>query len=255
MPVGTRFNGMGNASVAVSDVFSIFSNPASLTGLSAPVACMNADHRYNVSGINTLAFSYCHVQKAARVALGISRYGDELLNHTRAELAFAYKIRLVSLGGGISYQQLAVSELKTARNLLFQFGGMVELTPTLHYGASIYNMTRSKIASEASTYYPVVMQMGLSYLPIKQVLLLVEVEKTSTLPANFKMGLEYTPTSYLVLRTGINSAPSQGFFGAGVKWKEYGLDYAVTVHSRLGWVHSLSLCYFFAKKEEPLKAE
>ncbi len=248
-PLGARYNGVGNATVALPDVFSVFSNPACLTGLQASSLGLYTDHRYNMSGMNNVALSYCHVQKEARVAAGIGRYGDELLNQTRAEIGFAYKIRLVSLGGGIGYHQLAVAELNTAWNVLFQFGGMAEITPKLRYAAHIYNVTRAKTDRLSSSYYPVVMSTGISYLVAKQVLLLAEVEKSSLYPVNFKVGIEYTPSRFLVLRTGVNSAPSQGFLGLGIKWKGYGLDYALAFQNRLGNVHSLSLLFFLPEKK------
>lgn len=248
--MGARANGLANATVAVPDAFSIFANPACLSGLSGQVLGVYADQRYNIAGLNTFSAVYTIAYKSARLGTGVARYGDELLNQTRGELAFAYKIRMVSLGGGLGYQQLLVSELGMAKSVTFQFGGVAEITPKLTYGASVYNLARAKIVNES--YYPVVMRMGFAYKANKQVVLMGEAEKTSLQAINMKASLEYSPIEFLRLRTGINTFPSQGFFGIGVKWKSNQLDYACSFHSRLGFVHYIALAFHFegARKEE-----
>ena len=174
-PVGARLNSIGDASVTVSDAFSVFSNPSSLSGLTKSSAALFVDHRYNVSGLNTVAFAYNHFVRNTRISTGTSRFGDELLNHSRIELAFAHKIRMVSLGGGLGYHQLSVSENGVGRAVTLQFGGMVHVSPRFLYGAHVYNMLRSKVARESQIYHPVLMKMGFSYLPIKSMILSGEI--------------------------------------------------------------------------------
>lgn len=245
--VGARANGLGHTTVALPDAFAIFSNPACLTGLQNDAIGLSVDHRYNVEGLNTLAMAYTRVQQNARIGFGASRYGDDLLSHTRAEMAFAYKIRMVSLGGGLSYQQFGISELGTAKNVMFQLGGMAEITPKITYAASVYNVTRARLINDY--YYPVCMRMGLRYEPSKQVILLGEIEKISQQEANCKVALEYLPYDFLCFRTGINTFPSQGFVGLGLKWRGSELDYSCSFHSRLGFVHYVGIVFGFAKPE------
>ena len=249
-PIGARLNSMANASVAVSDPFSIFSNPSNLTSDNKSSIAVYADHRYSVSGLNTLAFASNHTVRKTSISVGASRFGDELLNHHRAEIAAAYKIRLVSLGLGLGYQQLMVSENGVARAMTLQFGGTVEISPKIRYAAHVYNMLRAKVDARSSLYYPVIMRTGFSYLPIKSAIISAEIEKDSRFEPNFKMGLEYQLKEWMYLRTGINSNPFNAFGGIGFKQKDWKLDYGVSFHNRLGMVHILSLVFAFDRKSE-----
>lgn len=243
LPVGARMNSMGNASVTLSDAFSLFANPACLTENSRANVGLYFDHKYNLAGLNTMAIAGSKKLGSSAMSAGISRLGDELLNHTRIEVGFAYKIRNVSLGGGLGYHQMYVSEHGTGKSMTLQFGGTAQLTPKLKFGAHAYNLSRSKIGKESSLYYPVWMRAGFSYLPIKQIICIAELEKDSRYAPNAKIGVEYNLKERLCFRTGINTLPSNGFAGLGVQVKEFRLDYGVSFHSRLGLTHFVGLVF------------
>jgi hypothetical protein len=246
-PVGARLNALGNSGAAFGDAFSIFSNPACMTQLKTSTIGLAVDHRYSVAGLNTASAAYTHVAKEVRLGLGLSRYGDDLLNHSRLGVAFAYRIRMVSLGGGLSVHQLSIADNGSSQNILFQMGGVAQITPKLSYGASVYNLSRARVSANSTLYYPVVMRMGLAYKPVDQATLIVEVEKQSQQKVNFKAGLEYRLGNYVFLRTGINTDPKNVFGGLGLAWKSCALDYALSFHSRLGFVHAIGLVYTFGK--------
>ncbi|MBC7390978.1 MAG: hypothetical protein H7329_17360 [Opitutaceae bacterium] len=241
LPIGARANAIGGSTITLPDAFAVFSNPASTTIQEQNSVGLFYDHRYNISGLSNLAFAGNFKIKKTTILGGIARSGDELLNHCRLEVAIAHKIRNVSLGGGAGYHQIMVSENGVAQNITFQFGGVAELTPKLTYGAHIYNILRSKVSKEKSIYYPVIMRMGLSYKPIKKVFISAEIEKDSRFEPNFKAGMEYQPFEKLYFRTGFNSNPSNGFFGIGIKLKEWKFDYGIALHNRLGLTHYIGL--------------
>jgi hypothetical protein len=247
-PIGARLNSIANSSVAISDAFSVFSNPSNLAFMDKTSIAVYADHRYAVSGLNTLAFAYNQLVRKVNVSVGAARFGDELLNHNRVEAAAAYKVRLVSLGVGLGYQQLTVSENGVGRAMTLQFGGTVEISPKIRYAAHVYNMLRAKVDARSSLYYPVIMRTGFSYLPVKSAIFSAEIEKDSRFEPNIKLGLEYQLKEWIYLRTGINSNPFNTFGGIGFKQKEWKLDYGVSFHNRLGMVHYLSLVFSFDRK-------
>jgi len=234
-------------------VFSVFANPAAATGLENNNIGLFFDHRYNLAGLSNLAIAGNYNLKHTSLLVGVSRYGDDLLNQSRCELAIAHKIRNVSLAGGAGYQQIMVAENGSARNVTFQFGGIAKLTPNITYGAHIFNLSRSKVSKEKSIYYPVIMRMGFSYAPIKQVFISAEIEKDSRFNPNFKAGVEYRFNHYLFFRTGINSNPATACLGFGFKLKEWMFDYALAYHNRLGLVHNIGLVFSLPKSQsEPV---
>ncbi len=254
MPIVARLNSMGNTAVALTDAFSLFSNPSCIAKDSKQSAAVFVDHRYGIAGLNTKAFAYNHAINDSKMAGGFTHFGDELMNHSRIELAFAQKIRLFSLGGGFGVHHLSVSGNGVARAVTFQFGGLVEISPKIYYGAHVYNMTRAKISKESSLYYPVLMKTGFTYLPSDLVILSAEIEKDSRYPVNLKAGLEYKLIEWIKIRTGINSSPANGYFGLGFKLKEWNFDYGLSFHSRLGVVHFVGLTFELNQKP-PIIAE
>lgn len=246
---GARFYAMGNAGVASPDVFSVFANPSSMTYLPGTTIGSYYDHRYAVQGISTSAVALVHTFKELHMGGGATRYGDDLLNESSLRICLAHKIRQTSMGGAISYQQLAVAESGTWGNVLVQLGGNVQITPLLAYGAQVSNFLRAKITKEASFYYPVVMSTGLSYTPIKQALVTAEVEKVDVQKANCKVGLEYNWLGLIAFRMGVNTSPSAFFYGVGWKWRNWALDYGGSYHSRLGAVHAVGLLYRLSPKK------
>ena len=148
-----------------------------------------------------------------------------------------------------------ILENGVARNITFQFGGVAQLTSKLTYGASVYNIFRSKVSKEKSIYYPVLMKMGISYKPIKPVFISAEIEKDSRFDPNFKVGLEYNPNEKLYFRTGINTNPSNAFFGLGIKLKDWIFDYGISLHNRLGITHYIGLVFNISPANTSKSAE
>jgi hypothetical protein len=85
------------------------------------------------------------------------------------------------------------------------------------------------------------MQLGLSYLPSKNLVFHTELEKDLDAKPSLKIGLQYQLEEWIYLRTGLHSQPSRLSFGLGLQKKWFGLDYAYGQNSALGSTHHLSL--------------
>jgi hypothetical protein len=246
-PIGARSWGIGNASVARSDYSSVSNNIAGLGGFSDAVFFSTYDSHYGFDGIHTLGFGgVLPVGDDLSTGFSVQRFGDKLYNELALGVGAGHRIGRVSLGLRMNYLQNAVNAntLTFSRKaLVFEFGGIVQLSSQLFFGAHVFNLTQSSYSGDYGSRVPTALRAGFSYSPQKNVQFSTEIEKNTDLPVSAKAGLEYQVWKQLFLRTGIVSRPWTHHFGAGFKGRQFQIDYAVHTHPQLGWSHHISLAY------------
>ena len=258
-PVGARSWGIGNATVARADFTSGVTNIAGLGGLREAGIFSSYDSHYGFEGIGTYAFgAVLPVTEDLGVGFTVQRFGDKLYNESTIGLGAGHRIGRVSLGLKVNYLQNAVnaSTLTFSRNaLVFEFGGIVQFSSQLFFGAHVFNMTQSSYSGDYGNRVPTALRAGFLYKTQKNIHLLAEIEKNTDLPFSIKAGLEYQIWKKLYLRTGVASRPLTNHFGAGFKAKKFYFDHAVHSNANLGWSHHFSLGYVFWERKEEGKSE
>jgi hypothetical protein len=264
---GARAAALGNASVALSgEVWSMGNNVAGLGEIQQPTVGFYAENRYFSSALNvgalTVALPLGHTPSptaadgsalapgpAARtwaphgvVAFEAQRFGGALYNETRLGAGYGYRFGQISLGGRVDVLQVSIEGLGSKRVLLGTLGGQIEIVPQrLSFGASLYNLSQTKLASYQDERVPTVLKAGLAYRPGSQVMLLVETEKDVERAANFKVGLEYRPVPILAARLGLASLTEQTSAGLGLTAGAFQIDYAASFQQTLGFSQHLSI--------------
>lgn len=242
---GARLYGMGNAGTALPDEWSAFYNISGISGVDRPVLAFTYIHRFNLKPLYSIAaVGVIPMGKVGNICATIYRFGDELYNEQKLSVGFANKIGFVRLGGQIHYLQINVASVGREGLLLFDFGGMVELIPTLSFGARIFNATATGYKRFEQEYFPVTMSAGLTYKPAKQVVLSADVEKITYQEFSVKFGLEYLIYEKVSLRGGFDYPQSVYYFGAGFRSDRLGFDYAMASNYDLGYIHQFSARYF-----------
>ena len=266
---GARAAALGNASVALpGEVWSMGNNVAGLGEIQQPTVGFYAENRYFSPALNVGALTvalplgrFVGPAKAVDaggaaappaaprvwaprgvVAFEAQRFGGALYNETRLGFGYGYRLGQISLGGRLDVLQVRIEGLGSRRVAMGTLGGQIEVVPQrLSFGASLYNLTQTRLASYQDERVPTVLRAGLAYRPTRQVLLLVETEKDVERAANFKAGLEYRPVPALVARLGLASATEQVSAGVGVQTGAFQLDYAAAFQQALGFSHHLSV--------------
>ncbi|AFK03555.1 hypothetical protein Emtol_2419 [Emticicia oligotrophica DSM 17448] len=244
-PIGAKSWGIGNATTALADRNSIFSNPAGLGFVQENFVSTSYHARYNISGLQTLALSGNYLTKFANLGFGIERFGDKLYNEQKVGLVMGKSMNRVALGVKISYFQAAIENFAAKNTLLTEFGIMTKLSSKVQLGFHAYNLTGAKLFT--SQRIPTVLRLGLSFAPSKQILMITEAEKDLDFPMLIKAGIEYQIVKNFYLRTGINSKINQFHFGFGLQAKQFIFDYAISSHEALGFSNHLSISYQMSK--------
>ena len=270
-----------NASVALAgEVWSMGNNVAGISEIQRPTVGFYAENRYFSSALNVGSLMVAlplggNLATAAPAAPGTSgaapgpapeartwarngvvafeaqRFGGALYNETRLGLGYAYRFGQISLGARADVLQVSIEGLGSRRVVLGTLGGQIEIVPRrLSFGASLYNLSQTKLASYQDERVPTILKAGFAYRPGSQVLLLLETEKDVERDANFKVGLEYRPVPMLAARLGLATLTEQASAGIGVATGAFQIDYAAAFQQALGFSQHLSVTLRLMKNEE-----
>jgi hypothetical protein len=249
--IGGRHLGVGGASVTLQDGWAVFNNIGALAWLNQPTVMTAYENRFAVAGLNTVAAGFAMpTLKSSAWGTTITHFGDNLYNEVNLGVGASHKINTVSLGIKANYLQISMEGLGTRSVFAFEFGGLMQFTPTLFAAAHIYNFNQAQIANFQQEKLPTIMKAGLSYRPLKNLQVNGEVVKNIDFPATLRAGVEYKPIEKLAVRTGINTAPFTASFGVGLQLFALQVDYALQTHSVLLPAHQLSLVYLLKKKKK-----
>lgn len=246
IPLGARAAALSNASVGISDAWSLHNNVSGIARLEKAELGVFAENRFGMKAFSTVALvGAMKLNQNSGVGVQLYRFGDKLYNEQRIGLGFAHQLGQVSLGLKADLLQIHVEEFGSKRVVAFSFGGQSELVPGLMVGAHIYNFNQAKLAEFQDERVPTVMKAGISYRPGKKVMLNVETEKDLELDVDFKAGLEYQIVEKLALRTGFSTLKQAASFGVGFAAQRFQIDYALSSQSRLGFSNHVSVGYKF----------
>jgi hypothetical protein len=249
--ISARNAAMAGASATVSDAFSAFHNVGTLgaykEGLAAVAGYQN---RYGIKELSLFGFGVAAPMSFGTLSIIAGRYGTtDLYNEQRLGVAFGNTIDFVSLGVAVNYIQYSIETAGTRSMVSIDFGGLVEVSQGLMFGAYIRNLNQAKIQDFTDERLPTLLVLGFSYRPIESLMVNAEMEKDIDQDTQVKVGLEYSPIQQVHLRTGIKLQPFEGAFGIGFRPKRFFFDYAYVSTPDLGDKHELSIGYLISPQK------
>ena len=260
-PVGARSAAMANASVNLSDLWSVHHNQAGLSGITAPIAGIHYENRFSMKELSLKAIAFAmplpgegdNVIGLSMVSFGYASYSDMKIG-----LAYAKKLgKKYSVGLQLDYLRTSIAnDYGQVSNFAIEAGLQAEILENLSVGVHIFNPTRSKILEYTiqevpkTERIPTIMRVGINYKFSEKVQVALETEKDVYFKPIFKGGIEYHPIEMLYLRGGISSDPVYNTFGFGLDMNNFRLDFAASKHQVLGYTTQISLMYNFQKRKE-----
>ncbi len=237
---GARNEALARASVALSDSWALFYNPAGLVFNHTEVSA-GYQSKYTPLGINDGAFGFTFPIKNTAMGIGVSYFGDNLLSKSKVVAAIAHKIGKTSLGIKTTYDQLRVDEIDSKGILYLDIGGQILISKQVTLGMVINNITQSKFDTLSTSNPNTLVQFGINYHPHEKLILLVQVEKNISDPALIRFGLEYMVSKNVAVRTGVVPSPTAIYGGIGFNWFKMKLDLAGSFQQALGWSGGVSI--------------
>ena len=244
-PVGGRSSALANASVMLSDYWSLFHNQAGLASLNhmeAGIFHQNGIVRelsYQALGVavpfdnGTLGWScqYFGYSKYHEIFTGFT-YAMQLGEHLAAAVQVDYLFTHL------------YGMYENSHFLTFEAGLIYKPVEKLRIGTHLLNPA-GIIGMKKDQPFPSVFRMGAGYYISDELFVSTELEKDLEMPACMKFGVEYKLTDYFFLRTGFSTQPVVHSFGIGYEWNHFILDISVTRHNVLGYAPQCSVNYTF----------
>jgi hypothetical protein len=243
--LGGRHAGMANASVSLSDVWSVHHNQAGLGFLKKGAAGVYYENRFLLKELSLKGGAFAYPVKAGTFGLCVSSFGYANYSESKIGLAFGKAFgEKFSAGIQLDYLNTNIGENYGKRSAFAgEIGVQAKPLKNLTIGAHLFNPTRTMQDDYNDERMPTVMRIGLDYRFSDKVFVALETEKDIDHKPVFKAGLEYIPAEVLYLRAGISTNPSQSSFGFGLKLKQFKLDFASSFHSVLGFTPQAGIVY------------
>jgi hypothetical protein len=248
--MGARQAGMGYASSASADEWSLFNNVGGI----GKIKQQSVGFAYEVTpalvGGNRMAVVWNATTQWFNTGLGAFRFGDNIYSEQILSAGIGNQFGITSLGAKVNYIQYRAEGFGTQSAMSVDFGGLTELTKQLSIGAYITNLTQASLPTRDGDRLPTKLTLGIGIHPSEKIFITTEIEKDLDYKSTWRTGLEYTIYKSVFARTGFQFNPSNAFFGLGYKKKNLKVDYAVRFNSLLGTTHQASAIYLITTKEK-----
>jgi hypothetical protein len=242
-PMGSRSIALGNASVALNDVWAYHHNPAALIGIKNLSFGVSYENRFLLKELQSQGFVVAYPFKRSVFSIGGQTFGYTNFRTYRSGFGYALALTdFLSIGVQLNYHLVRLPQAYGRhQTVTAEFGAMAKITDNWHFGFSILNLTRNELSSYQEDRYTTALRLGTRYEVSNKVLILGEIEKNVDFPIRFKSGVEYEPAKNIYVRGGFGTAPIEFSFGFGYHWKGiYKLDLGSAYQQIIGWSPNLS---------------
>ncbi|GAB4374971.1 MAG: hypothetical protein Kow0042_20000 [Calditrichia bacterium] len=260
-----RFTGMGGSGVAVAnDVWAAYYNPAGLSRIHSPVVGTSYLRLFNVSflqnffgavaypvsekwGTLSMSFQYFGVNYkdtnlSSEYTITLS-HGFYLLKDIHSSLAFGYSFKLYQWSLG---ESLLWGDLGSAATFGMDVGLMASLYSRTYLGVYILNVNNPQIGAYTRHDLPQRVVVGIAYQPYDGVTTSLDFNRTLGVgEMQLWGGAEFNVFQYLFLRMGATTSPNRLSVGAGMRFAQFVIDYAMLTHSELGETHQMGVAIEF----------
>jgi len=248
--LGSRFAGMANTSVMISDIWSVSHNQAGLAYLNSLTFSMHYENKFIIPqyGLNALALVI--PTKPGNLGFSFYYFGYSQYHETKSGLSFSRLFgQKISFGVQLNYHTIYISEEFGRSSALSVEGGfLTQPVKNLFIGAHIFNPSQSGFQSpEGNEKLPTIFRFGLGYRFLNMLQINMETEKQSDFKAIWKIGIELEAVNHLYLRGGLASDPQFNTFGFGYEAIGIRGDLAFSFHPQLGFTPHFTLTYTIQK--------
>jgi long-subunit fatty acid transport protein len=246
LPMGSRSHALGNASVAIDDIWAYHHNPANLVSVKKLGFGLSYENRFLLKELQSQGFVVALPLKAGVISFGLQSFGFKNFRTNRLGLGYSMKLaEFLSCGVQLNYHQVRLTDAYGRKDALTaELGLKANITDSWKVAFSVFNLTRTKISEFGEDRLTTLMRFGTQYTFSEKVMFVAELEKNIEFPVRFKTGIEYSPIKKLFLRGGFATQPIELSAGLGYRFKEqFQLDIGSAYHQILGWSPNFSFTY------------
>lgn len=241
---------MGNISVVLKDVFSVFGNAAGIAAIDQRTfGCLYENNLLMPeTGLGAVAIGI--PVHSGTLGMKYSFYGYAGYSESQAGMTFGKKLGSL-LMAGIDMTCVRICQVADYGNLFTIAPGIGMLFSTGDLVAAFqwFNPARQHFAGttdEALSFF----RVGAGYHLGREVFACVEAVKKTGDDEEYSVGIEWETNSLLTLRTGIYFRQyAQPAFGVGIHYPGMNMDLAVKHHPVAGYIMFLSFGWSWQQKQ------
>ncbi len=245
---GSRSQALSDATVGLSDCWSVFGNQAGLAGIDRPVVGGTFQNRFLVNELSTRSGLIVYPIQSSVFAVSLSQFGQIPFRQEKYGLAYARQI-YPKLKFGLQfnvYRLFLSEENRSVSSFGAEIGAQYLFTDRFVVGFHVMNPYRTGVKlSSGMFWYSSRIKIGSFYRLSDLFSLTSELENDFDDHFIFKTGIEYCILEKLFLRAGVAGKPYQLSGGIGFQVKNLTLDLATTYNQYLGSSPSVSFQYQF----------
>lgn len=240
---------MQHASLCLSDVWAAQNNQSSLAFLKQSAGSFYCANHFGFSEFNTTALALVIPMEASAWSLCAVSSGNALYQSDKAGLAYARRFgNSFAAAAQLDFLSIRIGEGYGSRNTAAaELSFRIRIIPSLHFGAHLFNPTRTMLSVQPGEQIATVLRAGLLYECSRKIRIAFETEKDNFNPPLFRAGFEYQPAENIFIRAGA-CHPAFFSFGAGMQIRNLRMDFSSAWHPVLGYSPTLALTIFLGKK-------
>lgn len=243
---GPRITALGNAGVALQDIWSLQSNQAGLASVRKAEIAFAAINNFSGTGLSTRSLVFAIPFHQNVFGLSMQDYGFSEYSEQRMGFAYARSFgNALYTSLDFNIHRLSINQYGHAEIWSFEAGMQYRAGDNLIVGAHLSNPSENAYDTEVNAEIPVTAELGASFKYSENVLLNGTLVRESGVPGDFRLGIEYLPDKRFSLRGGISINPFRQYAGFGCHYHSFRLDTAVSSHPYLGLSPQIGISYGF----------
>lgn len=233
--LGGAYTGLAN------DVWAIFYNPGGLANLREREASMfYTPCQFGLSELSLTAAALGVSTGFGAFGFAARRYGFDLYREVSYTVSYANKVSGVAVGANLNYHTVAIQNYGSSGTIGIDVGTLLRISNRVQWGIAAKNINSPTIGVSREPL-PQTFTAGVAYLPAARVSLTLDYVKETGWDPSLKGGFECWIIDAVALRMGVSNEPSEYAGGIGIKYRNFQVDYAFSMHQELGMTHQWSV--------------
>lgn len=252
LPVGARRIGMGGAYASLrGDMWSLWANPAGITGIRRFEGGLFTESRYLISEITAASFGgVVPFQQKHFIGVSASTFGFGAYRRNEGGIAYATTLyEVIHLGVKFNLVNLAISNYGSVSAFVANVGVNADVSKKFSVGFWTQNANQARIGTFQEERLSTILNGGVTFRPSDKLILTGDAVKYLDYPLGVRSGFEYYFVKAFCVRAGYSTSPSVLNAGAGFRLDNISIDFANSYHERLGYSPHLSITLRLGKSE------
>lgn len=245
-------NTVADASVAETDQYSAFQNPATVGAIQNIEVGFGYENKFLLNELSVKSINIVIPTRLINIGASGSYMGYNMYNELIAGIALSRSFgSIFQIGLQANYYSVYFAEVnKRFAVFIPQFGVQVNLSPSVNIGFSTFNPSQQILKTESTkSAIPSIFSIGAKWKINKDLRVLSQIDKNMTAGYRIASGFEYNMKDILTIRTGAYHhqylIPTIGF---GCIIRNLRLNLNAELHPILGLNSRASINYTFAKR-------